>query len=313
MKKFNEILKEYAFWISPQGKVNFLTNGETHIEQVIKNPGYFGYTKSMIQNIYNKHNEKLGSEGNAREEIIKNLIRKGWVRIRKYNRPDYWSVNVPNLNNRIKDALQGWSSYILKHGASPYSDVRLDIPTGMLNYTVTDLSNDALYLNENIKVPGNRFLLDFSEGVRKKKMYKKFFKESSLSRIWKHVTLHDSGTISAFRYAHNCGEGETYTKNQNENKNAKLKAQLLSLGYGVTAIDGVYIENYNTSNAIEVREESFIAIDLKDKGTLKKDLIKLGTLYKQDSITYSKPKGDYYLISRNACPNVYPFKWKIVM
>jgi len=143
------------------------------------------------------------------------------------------------------------------------------------------------------------------------KKYKGLYKESSLSRIWKHVIEHDSGTISAFRYASNCGNGEIYSKKQNKDRNAKLKVQLLSLGYGVTSIDGVYIENYKTSDAVEVREESFIVIDIKDKGNLKKDLIRLGKQYEQDSITYSKPNGDYYLISSNECPNAYPGNGKI--
>lgn len=141
--------------------------------------------------------------------------------------------------------------------------------------------------------------------------YKAQFRESSLSRIWKQTTEHESGTISAFRYASNCGEGVIYTKKQNQDRNAKLKSQLLTLGYGVTAIDGVYIENYGSDKEIEVKEDSFIVIDIKDKGNLKKDLIKLGGQYEQDSITFSKPSGEYYLISTNICPNGYPGKGKI--
>lgn len=142
--------------------------------------------------------------------------------------------------------------------------------------------------------------------MKKQDIYKSFFKESSLSRVWKHVTEHDSGTISAFRYASDCGSGKLYSKKENKNRNAKLKAQLLSAGYGVTAIDGVYIENYGTSDAIEVREESFIVVDIKDKSSLKKDLMKLGEQYEQDSITFSKPSGDYILVGTNKCPNGYP-------
>ena len=99
------------------------------------------------------------------------------------------------------------------------------------------------------------------------------FKESSLSRIWKQVTEHDSGTITAFRHSRNCGEGKIYSLGENKAKNQKLKAQLLSKGFGVTSIDGVYIENFGTDKAIEVKEESFIVIDLQDSGDLKKTLI----------------------------------------
>lgn len=142
-------------------------------------------------------------------------------------------------------------------------------------------------------------------------MYTKKFRESSLSRIYKHWQEHEVGTISAFRYAPECGDGTPYTKQENKGRNAKLKAKLLSLGYGVTPINGVYIENYGTDKARPVREESFLVVDLQDKGTLKKDLIKLGELYEQDSITWSKPGGDYYLISTNTCPNGYPGNGKV--
>lgn len=133
-----------------------------------------------------------------------------------------------------------------------------------------------------------------------------FIAESSLSRVWKHVTKHDSGTISAFRYARDCGSGEPYGKNENMKRTTQLKSKLLSMGYGVTRIDGVYIENYKTPNEKPVKEVSFLVIDLKDSGNLKKDLIKLGSYFDQDSITYSKPSGEYYIISSNKCPDGYP-------
>lgn len=52
-------------------------------------------------------------------------------------------------------------------------------------------------------------------------------------------------------------------------------------------------------------------VDLKDTGNLKKTLVKLGTEYEQDSITYSKKSGEYYIISSNKCPQGYPGKGKI--
>jgi hypothetical protein len=139
----------------------------------------------------------------------------------------------------------------------------------------------------------------------------KILQESSLSRIWKHTKEHDSGTITAFRYAPDCGNGTPYTKSQNQQRNAQLKAKLLSLGYGVTAIDGYYIENYKSENERKVKEESFIVIDIKDKGTLKNDLVKLGLFFEQDSVTYGTPDGAYYLVSSNKCPSGYPGKGKV--
>jgi hypothetical protein len=143
------------------------------------------------------------------------------------------------------------------------------------------------------------------------KTFKDFLTESSLSRIYKHVKAHESGTISAFRYAAECNTGDIYSKSDNNTRSAKLKAKLLKLGYGVTVVNGVYIENYKTDDEREVKEKSFVVIDLKDSGKLKKDLIKLGSEFEQDSITFSKPSGEYYLISSNTCPKGYPGSGKI--
>lgn len=147
---------------------------------------------------------------------------------------------------------------------------------------------------------------------------KEILNESGLSRIWEQASKFDTGTISAFRSKTNCGEDKLdddgnviepsvdITKKTNLDNNAKLRKQLLGLGYGVTKIKGTYIENFGSSKAIEVDEESFIVVDLKDSGKLKQDLKKLGKLYSQDSITYSKPSGEYYLIGTNNCPDAHP-------
>ena len=142
-------------------------------------------------------------------------------------------------------------------------------------------------------------------------IYKRRFFESSLSRLYKHYQEHDSGTISAFRYARNCGDGELYSLSENKKRSSDLKNLLLAKGYGVTKISGVYIENYGSDNAIEVQEESYIVVDLKDSGKLKKDLIKFGKMFEQDSVTFSEKGGNYYLISSNECPNAYPGNGKI--
>ena len=138
------------------------------------------------------------------------------------------------------------------------------------------------------------------------KSFQEYTNESSLSRIYRHWLEHDSGTISAFRYAKDCGEGEVYELSENKKRNALLKASLLKLGFGVTAIKGVYIENFKSDKEREVNEESFIVVDIEDKGTLKKKLMELGEEYEQDSITFSEKGGTYYLIGTNRCPAGYP-------
>ena len=135
---------------------------------------------------------------------------------------------------------------------------------------------------------------------------KEIINESGLSRVYRSTQKHDYGTITAFRYAPECGTGEPYTYQQNQQRNKSLLAKLRSAGYGVTAIKGSYIENYGSQDAREVGENSFLVIDLQDKGSLKQVLLALGEEFEQDSIIYGAAGGVGALIGTNHCPEGYP-------
>lgn len=133
--------------------------------------------------------------------------------------------------------------------------------------------------------------------------------ESSLSRILQHVKQHQIATISAFRGKNeHCAkkqsdvpEGDDYTKQLNMARNKSLKAKLLSYGYGVTAIDGAYIENFNSESEDarrEVKEDSFFVVNLKDDGNFKSNLVELGKLFCQDSVLVGDAEG-FYLYGTN--------------
>ena len=141
----------------------------------------------------------------------------------------------------------------------------------------------------------------------KQSLEKEISNESSLSRLWRKYQQCDSGTISAFR-------GE-YSYKQNMERSRKLSAILLGLGYSVTSIDGVYIENYGTDREIPVNEKSFIVFDIKQNGELKRDLIKLGEMFDQDSITFNNAQhGTYVLIGTSKRANYYPgYKNEVVL
>lgn len=130
--------------------------------------------------------------------------------------------------------------------------------------------------------------------------------ESSLSRIYSQTQKHDYGTITAFRSAEKCGTGDPYTKAQNKKRNKVLLGKLKAQGYSITSIKGSYIENFKTPNAKEVKEDSFLVVDIQDKGTLKKNLLKFGQEFEQDSIIFGKAGQTAYLIGTNKCPDSYP-------
>lgn len=130
--------------------------------------------------------------------------------------------------------------------------------------------------------------------------------ESSLSRVYRQTRKHDYGTITAFRYAPECGTGEPYTYRQNQQRNQSLLAKLRAAGYSVTSIKGSYIENYGTDQAREVGENSFLVIDVQDRGNLLETLLKLGEEFEQDSIIYGKAGEEGALYGTNHCPGGYP-------
>ena len=134
-----------AYWISPRGEL--IEVGSNHIDVVIKNPAKFGYRLSDIKKIFAKYNETLHSEGDAREKIITDIIKSGWIRLRQYQ--NYWSVTINILTNKIKDLLYQWANKIMKGRSSSekYSDVRI-VPLGrgstITKYDVEDISKDIL-------------------------------------------------------------------------------------------------------------------------------------------------------------------------
>ena len=145
-----EISGTVAYWVSPTGKA--LNVGTNHIDAVIKNPKAFGLTSEYINNLYKSKGEVLGQEGNAREEIIIDLINKGWIRIRRYRNEGY-SVNIGKMTKKIKDILFSWADKMLNKGIQGIKETDKYIPVKiqgftdhyMRNLTIQDVANDALY------------------------------------------------------------------------------------------------------------------------------------------------------------------------
>ena len=119
--------------------------------------------------------------------------------------------------------------------------------------------------------------------------WKKFLKESSLSRLYRHMQEHESAALSAFR--------NEFTKQENLERNRELKAELLGRGYGITRILGSYIENFETPKAIEVAEESFFVSNRKEDPDFALEIAKLGEDFDQDSVLIvDKGAQDAYLL-----------------
>ena len=130
--------------------------------------------------------------------------------------------------------------------------------------------------------------------------------ESSLSRVYGHIVEHDSAILTAFR--------NEYSRKENYERNRELKAQLLSMGYGVTKVDGSYIENFETPQAIEVSEQSFFVSNRADDPAFFDSVESFGQRYEQDSVLIIPMGGKgAYLIGTREGNDFPPFGERITV
>jgi len=119
--------------------------------------------------------------------------------------------------------------------------------------------------------------------------WKKFLTESSLSRLYDHIMEHESAILTAFR-------GE-YQNKENYERNRELKAKLLANGYGVTKVDGSYVENFETPEALEVSEQSLFVSNRNNDSEFFEVIASLGEEYEQDSVLMIPQEGrEAYLV-----------------
>lgn len=158
MKKYTYLLledsipKAPAYWIDPIGHILPIFDDEKHIGMILKKPSAFGLDINEIKMLYDAESEQLGDEGRAREKIIKELLQRGWIRIRHYPRQDMFTVNVFQLKKKAKDNLYRWSKAMNELGRK-YSQVKIDTPTGVIHSSVGDIANDALFTESKNSKP----------------------------------------------------------------------------------------------------------------------------------------------------------------
>jgi hypothetical protein len=140
-----------AYWIDPRG--NVIPVDTNHIDVVIRNPETFGLTKEDIEAKYAEYGERMGDEGKAREDIIIDLVKRGWIRIRRY-RNRGWSVNVQRMSKKIKDFLFDWSVKITSpEGLFGLKERDMYMPVNIISFldniqkshTLKEIMGSALY------------------------------------------------------------------------------------------------------------------------------------------------------------------------
>ena len=74
-----------------------------HIHFICLYPLVFGLTEAEITTAYQKYDEKPPFEGKARAKLITKVTESGWIRIRHYLKPDYWSIQLYDYTKRKVD------------------------------------------------------------------------------------------------------------------------------------------------------------------------------------------------------------------
>ena len=105
-----------AYWLSPSAK--FINVDSTHIDVILKNPKVFNLDVKEIDAIAKKHGGKqeLRDGGKARDEIMTNLLKQGWVRIRKVEARgnEFWTIQLETgmgtrISGRTKNVVVKWA------------------------------------------------------------------------------------------------------------------------------------------------------------------------------------------------------------
>jgi hypothetical protein len=131
-----------AFFISSTGDLIHVP--DSHIATVIRDPERFGLTPAEIETVYKKYGERVGVEGEARRELLLQIIRLGWVRIRRYPNK-YWSVTAASLIPLAQDLLREWAGKMLSgingfKESDRYMPVKVSTLEGESRCTIKDLA-----------------------------------------------------------------------------------------------------------------------------------------------------------------------------
>ena len=131
-------MKIEAYWLFPDGRIHPVRT--CHIQEVIKNPQEYGETLADIKRLYEAHTEKMPHEGKARVEIMKRILRRGYIRIRE--KRNYWVMELYKLSSKEKSLMSQWVNYVWDYSNDQHSEMKIN----------------ALQNNQSIIVPIKKFL-----------------------------------------------------------------------------------------------------------------------------------------------------------
>ncbi|MCX6152595.1 MAG: hypothetical protein NT007_00385 [Candidatus Kapabacteria bacterium] len=155
MEAIKQFKEADAYWLSPKGVIYPVSM--THINFIRDNLELFKMTLDDYKATYAKFNEKMGWEGKARREIISEVIKNGWIRLR--NRDNLgWVCELWELNQQTQNHLQEWVSYL--RNTNFVSDIGLS--TEIEIHQLSKLKDGQLTEEATIKMK----LEDFNKNIK---------------------------------------------------------------------------------------------------------------------------------------------------
>jgi hypothetical protein len=102
-------LTNEGFFLSPSG-VLIPVKG-THIATVIFCPEAFGLSREEVDAVYKAHGEIDYYEGKARDEILRSVLQRSWIRLRRHR--ERWSVQSDRLDELTQERVRAWAAQVL--------------------------------------------------------------------------------------------------------------------------------------------------------------------------------------------------------
>ena len=133
-----------AYWISPYGRIFPVPH--SHIEFIIGNPRRFDLSRQDIESVYFKYGEPMRSEGDARNEIIADVIQQGWIRIRFVPKQFSYTAQLSRWGKREQGNIRKWAKQVM--GSSKNKN------TECIGVTVIDLNENVLCENNIQRIAG---------------------------------------------------------------------------------------------------------------------------------------------------------------
>lgn len=81
-----------AYWLSPHSKI--IPVKMKHIRTILDEPETFGLSREFVMGEFDQFHEKYGFEGFAREAIMLDLLRRGWIRVRFLPKYFIWRFQI---------------------------------------------------------------------------------------------------------------------------------------------------------------------------------------------------------------------------